>query len=199
VKKQDSFCKLEKDQTMIDNASPPVIESVPAEEAQNVLPELIALLHDSVASEASIGFLPPLRDEEARLFWSDNFQEVARGARVILVAREAGHVVGSVQLALAMKPNALHRAEVQKLLVLRSQRRRGIGQALMQAVEQAALERKRTLLVLDTRQGDNAERLYRKLGYQEAGVIPAYARNAEGTFDATVLFYKELALAEHTL
>jgi hypothetical protein len=32
-------------------------------------------------------------------------------------------IVGSVQLELASMPNALHRAEVQKLVVLRSQRR----------------------------------------------------------------------------
>lgn len=179
---------------MIENVSLPIIESVPFEEAENVLPDLIALLHDAVDSEASIGFLPPLYDEEARQFWNDNFQQVARGTRIILVAREAGRVVGSVQLELATKPNALHRAEVQKLLVLQSQRRRGTGRALMQAIEQVALEHRRTLLVLDTRQGDVAERLYRKLGYQEAGVIPLYARNPEGTLDATVVFYKELAL-----
>lgn len=179
---------------MIDNVSLPVIESVPFEEAQNVLPELIALLHDAVASEASIGFLPPLREEEARQFWSDNFQEVAQGTRIILVARDAGRVVGSVQLALATKPNALHRAEVQKLLVLQSQRRRGTGRALMQAIERAAREHERTLLVLDTRQGDVAEHLYRTLEYQEAGVIPSFALNPAGTLDATVVFYKELAL-----
>jgi ribosomal protein S18 acetylase RimI-like enzyme len=110
------------------------------------------------------------------------------------VARNAGRVVGSVQLALAMKPNALHRAEVQKLFVLQSQRRRGTGRALMQAVEQTARECERTLLVLDTRQGDAAEQLYRKLGYREAGIIPAYARSATGTLDSTIFFYKALSL-----
>jgi ribosomal protein S18 acetylase RimI-like enzyme len=62
----------------------------------------------------------------------------------------------------------------------------------MQAIEQAARERGRSLLVLDTRQGDNAERLYRRLGYHEVGIIPAYALSATGTLDGTVLFYKEL-------
>ena len=38
----------------------------------------------------------------------------------------------------------------------------------------------RSLLVLDTRQGDAAEFLYQKLGYTVGGVIPGYARSATG-------------------
>ena len=63
----------------------------------------------------------------------------------------------------------------------------------MQAIESIARELGRTLLVLDTRSGDNAERLYRKLDYVEVGVIPSYAQNAAGAFNATVIFYKSLS------
>lgn len=168
------------------------IETVRPEEETNALPELIELLQDTVASGASVGFLPPLSAEDAQQYWSSVFKEVAQGIQVLVVARAAGHIVGSVQLALATKPNASHRAEVQKLFVLQKQRRRGIAQALMHEIEQAAREHARTLLVLDTRQGDAAEQLYRKLGYQEAGVIPHYARNATGELDGTVFFYKLL-------
>ena len=171
----------------------PSIERISPEEEPGVLPDLIHLLQDSVASGASVGFLPPLSAEDAQQYWSTVFQEVTQGTCVLLVAREAGRIVGSVQLALAMKPNARHRAEVQKLIVLSSQRRRGIGRALMQAVEQVTYSAGRTLLVLDTRQGDSAEQLYRTLGYCEAGVIPAYARGASGTLDSTVIFYKRLS------
>ena len=101
-------------------------------------------------------------------------------------------MVGTVQLELATKPNARHRAEVQKLMVLQSQRGQGIGKLLMEAIEGVAQEHNRMLLVLDTRQGDTAEQLYRKIGYVEAGIIPSYARNAAGSLDATVLFYKLL-------
>src|SRR5258708_1473735 len=161
----------------------PSITCVSPEEGPLVLPELIHLLQDTVASGASVGFLPPLNDEDAHHYWSEVFQDLAQGTQVLLVAREAGQIVGSVQLALASKPNASHRAEVQKLFVLQTQRRRGTGRALMQTIEQVALEHGRMLLVLDTRQGDAAEQLYRKLAYIEAGVIPAYARNATGELD----------------
>jgi GNAT superfamily N-acetyltransferase len=176
---------------MVDSSSPSV-EVVRPEEERAVLPELIDLLQDTVASGASVGFLPPLREEDTHQYWSAVFREIAQRTRVLLVMRDAGRIVGSVQIALAAQPNAAHRAEVQKLFVLQSQRRRGAGRALMQAVEQVAREYERTLLVLDTRQGDAAEQLYRKLGYREAGVIPAYALSAAGTLDSTVFFYKTL-------
>lgn len=171
----------------------PEIALAQASEEQAIMPELIQLLQDTVNGGASVGFLPPLPDEEARHYWHGVFQEVSQGAHLLLVAREAGQIVGSVQLALATKPNATHRAEVQKLFVLQKQRRRGTGRALMLAIEQFAREHARTLLVLDTRLGDAAEQLYRQLGYSEAGVIPAYARNAHGKLDTTIFFYKILA------
>jgi GNAT superfamily N-acetyltransferase len=68
--------------------------------------------------------------------------------------------VGAVQLDLAERPNALYRAEVMKLFVHRRARRQGIGRILMGAVELAAMEAGRSLLVLDTRKGDPSEQLY---------------------------------------
>ncbi len=193
------FCKISDEivakgklYIMVDSA-PIAIETVNAEDEARMLPGLVALLQDTVASGASVGFLPPLSEEEARDYWQAAFESVADGSRVLLVASDADEIVGSVQLELAMRPNGLHRAEVQKLFVHQSQRRRGIGQALMHAVEQAARERGRSLLVLDTRQSDNAERLYRRLAYQEVGIIPAYALSATGTLDGTVYFYKILS------
>jgi acetyltransferase len=101
-------------------------------------------------------------------------------------------IIGSVQLALGTMSKALHRTKVQKLLVLRSHRRHGIGRALMTAVEGAACHDGRHLLVLDTRLGDDAERLYARMGYLRVGVIPQFARRSSGTLDATVIFYRDL-------
>ena len=79
-----------------------------------------------------------------------------------------------------------------KLMVHRRARGRGIGRALMLAVEDAARDDGRTLLVLDTRRGDVAERLYERLGYTHVGVTPRYASSAAGTLEDTVYFYREL-------
>ncbi len=177
----------------MNNTSSISVEILTAEQGQATLSELNTLLIDSVASGASVGFLPPLSEEESNTYWNLVLDKVAQQTCVLMVARYTGHIVGSVQLELATKPNARHRAEVQKLFVLQNQRKQGIGKLLMQAIESVAQERERTVLVLDTRQGDIAEQLYRKIGYIEAGVIPSYARSATGSLDATIFFYKLLA------
>jgi GNAT superfamily N-acetyltransferase len=153
------------------------------------LDDLCALLVDVVAGGASVGFLPPVPDADARRFWDG---ALAAPGRVLLAGLDGGRLVGSVQLALASWPNQPHRAEVMKLLVHRAARRRGLGRALMLALEDAARARGRSLLTFDTLQGSDAERLYRDLGYTCAGVIPRYAL-LDGELRATALFYKELA------
>jgi acetyltransferase len=166
------------------------IERLTGAEATAALPALIDLLRDAVESGASVGFLPPLDRDAARAYWESVVDAVSRGTRILLAARIAAGIVGSVQLDLAQQPNARHRAEVMKLLVLRSARRQGIGRALLAAVESEARHAGRSLLVLDTRRGDAAEQLYRGHGYTEAGIIPRFARGADGLLHDTVFFYR---------
>jgi ribosomal protein S18 acetylase RimI-like enzyme len=47
--------------------------------------------------------------------------------------------------------------------------------------------------MLGTRAGDDAERLYRSLGYTRVGIIPRFARDAAGRLDDTAILYKELS------
>lgn len=168
------------------------IERLDATGAEAALAELVELLRDAVDGGASVGFLPPLDDGEAARYWAGVLADVAAGGRLLLLARGDGRTVGTAQLELVAKPNARHRAEVQKVLVHSTARRRGVGAALMTAVEAAARGAGRSLLVLDTVPGDDGERLYRRLGYIEAGRVPAYARNGGGGLDPTVIFYKLL-------
>ena len=153
---------------------------------------LAALLVDAVDSGASIGFLPPLGSDEAAEYWESVAAAVREGSRLLLIAREDDRPVGTVQLALAMRANGRHRAEVIRLMVHRAARRQGIGRALMLAVEAEARWLGRTTLVLDTRQGDPSETLYRTLGWTLAGSIPRYARSADGALHTTAVYYKLL-------
>ena len=82
------------------------------------------------------------------------------GTKRVLVARQDGRIIGTVQLELAMPPNQRHRAEVNKMLVHPGLQRRGIARALMVALEDAARAEGRTLLTLDTWTGSHAEKLY---------------------------------------
>ena len=168
------------------------IELLDADGAHKRANDLIDVLQDAVDSGASVGFLPPLSRVDAYSYWRGIFADVAAGKRVLLGALDGDRLVGTAQLELALKPNALHRAEVQRVLVLRSSRRQRIAEQMMQRLEELARARGRLLLVLDTRQGDPAELLYQKLGYTVAGVIPGYARSADGALDGSVFYFKQL-------
>ena len=142
---------------------------------------------------ASVGFLPPLGAEEAKAYWDSVAAALTGGGRRLWIARAAdGGIAGTVQLDLAGQANGRHRAEVTKLMVVSSARRRGIGRLLMEAAEAEARKLGRTTLVLDTRQGDPSEALYRGMGWQPAGTIQRYARSADGTLHTTALYYKLL-------
>jgi ribosomal protein S18 acetylase RimI-like enzyme len=154
---------------------------------------LVELLRDAVDGGGSIGFLPPLSEADAAAYWDAVAAALGDGARIVLAAHDGAlGLVGSAQLELAVRANGLHRAEVTKVMVHRRARRRGIGRALMLALEEHARRLGRTTLVLDTRQGDPSEALYRGAGWTLAGAIPRYARSATGTLDATALYYKLL-------
>lgn len=163
-----------------------------AETAYEKLPELVVLLQDAVNSGASIGFLPPLSVEEAQAYWQKRIAAVVAGDAILLLAILDGEAVATAQLGLESRANGAHRAEVQKVMVHTAHRRKGIGKALMQALEAEALSRKISLLVLDTRQGDPSEILYVGTGYVLAGTIPNYARSVNGELHATVFYYKLL-------
>jgi ribosomal protein S18 acetylase RimI-like enzyme len=152
--------------------------------------QLTALLVDVVNEGASIGFLMPLDPAEAEAYW----RGVLSPGRVLLLVEDGGRIVGTAQLHLAPLPNGHHRAEVAKVLVHPSARRRGIARSLMLRLEEIAHRERRTLLVLDTRVGDPSNGLYQSLGYVEVGQIPGYARTPSGAdeFDATTIYYKPL-------
>ncbi|NRR32534.1 GNAT family N-acetyltransferase [Oxalobacteraceae bacterium] len=152
---------------------------------------LAMLLKDCVDGGASVSFMSPLSLEKAAGFWRGVADGVARGERVLLVAENAQAIVGTVQLVLAMPDNQPHRADLSKMLVLRSARRHGLGAKLMQAAEQAARGHGKTLLVLDTASAD-AERLYARLGWRLCGRIPGFALLPNGEPCDTSYFYREL-------
>jgi predicted N-acetyltransferase YhbS len=152
---------------------------------------LAALLLDCVEGGASVGFMHPLGLDKARAFWRAVADEVEQGRRALLVAQDGDRIVGTVHLVLAQPDNQPHRADLCKMLVLRSERKRGIGAALMDAAERAARAAGKSLLVLDTASLD-AERLYARMGWRQLGVIPGYALLPQGGLCDTTYFYREL-------
>jgi GNAT superfamily N-acetyltransferase len=157
--------------------------------------DLVALLQSCVHNGASLGFLAPLSDIEARAYWDSLAPQVESGSRAVLVARDAtdGRIVGSGQLAFESKPNGRHRAEVNKIMVLPSHRRRGIAARVMHELEQLARQRSVWLLFLDTSEGFRGARaLYESLGYVYVGGIPDYALAPDGRPEKNAIYYKKL-------
>ena len=169
------------------------IRLLDAAAATDALPDLIAILVDCVNGGASVGFMNPFGEADAAPWWQGVLAEGAAGRTMLFAAVEDGRVVGTAQLIPATKPNQPHRADVSKLLVRSSARGRGLGAALMHAVEAEARRRNLRLLVLDTATGSDAERLYPRVGWERTGVIPDYALWPDGGLCDTTVFYKRLA------
>lgn len=151
------------------------------------------VLIDCVEGGASVSFMWPMTRAKAEAFWSGVGAGVQRGDRIVLAAEDAtGAIVGTVQVIWAQPENQPHRGDIAKMLVHRRARRQGVGAALLAAAERTALEAGRTLLVLDTVTGAEAERMYAREGWQRCGVIPDYALWPDGRLCATTVFYKSL-------
>jgi GNAT superfamily N-acetyltransferase len=157
------------------------------------LAQLTDVLIDCVQGGASVSFMLPLDRAHALAFWRKVAREAAAGGRVLLVARDAQGICGTVQLILDLPDNQPHRADIAKMLVHRRARRQGVGAALMQAAEAAARVRARDLLVLDTVTGSDAARLYERLDWKRAGDIPRYALWPNGGYVSTTYYYRDLA------
>lgn len=153
---------------------------------------LADVLVDCVEGGASVSFMQPLSRERALAFWRRVADGVIRQERALLVAEDEAGIVGTVQLVFDLPENQPHRADLAKMLVHRRGRRRGLGEALMRAAEQLGRDSGKSLLVLDTVTGGDAERLYARLGWQKSGVIPNYALWPQGGYCDTTYFYKAL-------
>ena len=166
------------------------------EQAAAAVEALADVLLDCVQGGASVSFMWPLPRDKALQFWRGVAQGVARGDRALLLAADAaGRIVGTVQLVLAMPDNQPHRADVAKMLVHRSARRHGVAQHLMASLDEVARHEGRSVLVLDTVTGGDAERLYARAGWQRVGSVPGYALMPDGALCATTFFHKQLAPA----
>jgi GNAT superfamily N-acetyltransferase len=159
--------------------------------SESDIQQLADVLIDCVEGGASVSFMHPLPRDKAVGFWRSVAADVTGGGRMLIVARDASGIVGTVQVVPAAPDNQPHRADIAKMLVHRRARRRGIGAALMRAAEEAARRTGKTLLVLDTASGD-AECLYARLGWTFVGAIPDYALWPQGGLCDTRLYYRKL-------
>src|SRR5258708_3157999 len=157
-----------------------MILSFTPEQAERDIQQFADLLMDAVDSGASVGFMPPFTESEALNYWRGVIAAMREGSRILLVVVDGDWIQGSVQIGLEMRANGNHRAEAMKLFVHRRARRQGLARALMAEVESMARHIGRTLLLMDTRTGGEAEKMWEGLVYTKFGARPDYARNRDG-------------------
>lgn len=160
-----------------------------------VIAALTDILVETVANGGSVSFMHPLAPELAAKFWKDSLAQARSGGRVVLGAWEGDDLVGTVTLFLATPPNQPHRAELGKLMTRVSARGHGVARSLMLEAERIAVERGRTLIVLDTASEGGAAGLYERLGYHRVGEIPGYALKPHGGLTGTIIYFKPIGPA----
>ena len=174
--------------------APPAHIRRPALLDEGLIGQLADVLMDCVQGGASIGFMHPLTRERALAFWRRVAEGVRAGQRTVLIAEDAQGVCGTVQLIHDLPDNQPHRADLAKMLVHRRARRRGLGESLMRAAEDAARDLGKTLLVLDAVTDGDAARLYARLGWVRVGDVPNFALYPDGRPCGTTYFYRDLGV-----
>ena len=156
------------------------------------IPGLAALTVDAVESGSGVNFLAGATAAETGAWWAARTAAVETGVVTVFVAYDGDVIVGSTLIERSTNANSPHRAEVGKVIVRRSHRRRGIASALMRATESQARAEGRWLLLLDTAAGSEAEAMYRSLGWTAFGVVPNHALLPNGRPWPTTYFWKDL-------
>ena len=179
---------------------PDAIEALDPDGYRAAIPDLAALVVDAVDGGASVNFMAGVSVEEATAWWTARIGDITDGTTTAFVVRDGsgdagpgrGAVIGSTLLIRSRNANSPHRAEIGKVLVHRSARRRGLGRALMTAAEAHARADARWLLILDTEAGSAADLFYRSLGWQVLGTLPDHAYRSDGVLAPTTYFWKNL-------
>src|SRR5450432_4594573 len=168
------------------------IRIAPLSASRAVTSALSEILIEAVANGGSVSFMHPLSREAAAKFWQGSLASAERGERIVLGAFDGEALVGTVTLLFDLPPNQPHRAEIAKMMTRPRYRGRGIASALMRRAEALAIERGRTLLVLDTAADEGASEFYERLGYTLTGEIPDYALKPLGGLTATRIYWKRI-------
>ncbi|MCA9320854.1 MAG: GNAT family N-acetyltransferase [Planctomycetes bacterium] len=153
------------------------------------LAALSGLLVAAVAAGEAVSFLAPFDRDQASAWWVKTLA-AADPRAIILVARDGGVIVGSVQLHPSWAPNQPFRAEISKLLVHPDFRRRGWATRLMRTIDGEARAAGFRLLTLDAKRDAPAHHLYAQLGWTLVGTIPDFALDPDGVspHDAVVMY-----------
>lgn len=132
--------------------------------------------YEERAEGKPIGIL--LRDQRPSMseeitWFAGMYRRIQDGDQIALVAEADGHVVGFCGVT-PRGPRGIESGHVGDLGILlrRGYRSRGIGEALLRAVLERCAPRLEIVVLSVFGNNEPAKRLYRKVGFRPAGVIP---------------------------
>ncbi|KAI7322448.1 hypothetical protein KC315_g8819 [Hortaea werneckii] len=183
---------------------PPPVLFEPSQH-QAIVDQLATIHRDCVLQDGTLATFIP--DEQGNLdiskvikYWSDRSEQVAKGAREIILQftdSTQSELAGFVSLDMPSSETGPFRGMVEKMLVSPQHRYKGVARRVMAGLESVAIERGRTVLFLDTVIGSGAEFVYPKLGYKLVGVIPKYGIHPiSRELVDEMFFYKDLREAQ---
>lgn len=122
--------------------------------------------------------------------FQSEIEGIKTGERYYVVARRAGVLVGYAGMLFA--PDEAH---VTNIAVDPAQQRGGVGRTLLCDLAWTARERSLTAMSLEVRvSNDPAKEMYRRFGFQPAGIRPKYYENTE---DAIVMWCHDIDTPEY--
>ena len=155
--------------------------------------DLSRVLLCCVRAGATVGYLREMSLETAGNYWRGTLDSARAGRLVLLAASgQDAAIVGTAQLSIHFPPNQPHVAGLNMLLVHPDYRRRGIAGALLKTVEVIARTLGRTLMMLQTARGSDAERLYVHHGFKIAGIVPGFALHPDGHLTDGAIYTKQI-------
>lgn len=131
----------------------------------------------------------PAEVEHAALGIAD---DIAAERTVLLAARHAGRLVGTVRLEPGAEPVVRHRAMLKLLMVAPDIQRSGLGRRLVDACLEAAAARGLSQVYLSARGGTGLEEYYLRLGWREVGRFPGGIRVAPGDDRDEVWYLRQI-------
>lgn len=172
--------------------SDPLIRIVRPGQMRRIIPALSEVLIDCVKAGAPVGFMADIDAASADAFWAGLVDDVGRERIVLLVAEDEQGICGTVYLGLVHDASHTHRANIRKLLVHPRVRKQGVAKGMLTTLEMAARAAGRSLLIGSAPAESAGEKMYIALGWTEAGFVPGYTLNPDGSPADMAFYYKEL-------
>ncbi|MEL6237194.1 MAG: GNAT family N-acetyltransferase [Pseudomonadota bacterium] len=103
-----------------------------------------------------------------------------------------GSAPAGVPAGFVLSRHAADEEELLLIAVLPNQRGRGLGQALIDRLFEAATARGVTRIFLEMRRGNPAMHLYHKVGFEPIGERPNYYKTADGNLIDAITFARAI-------